>query len=433
MQRFIVLLSLLLLSAMAISQNTLRVFLENQPEIKSIEQLACTSFFTEKYKVMLEQPLDHRHPDKGTFLQRVIIADKGPDRPVVFITEGYNGGYSESANYINELSPMLEANQICMDHRYFGESWPEPLNWDYLTVRNAAADHHHLIELMKNYYSGKWISTGISKGGQTAVYHRWLYPNDVEVTVPYVAPLNFGVEDGRHEPFIKTIPGTAAQRKKIENFQLEMLKNRAKLLPKLEALCRDKNYTFRVDLDEVFDLCVLEYPFALWQWGRLTDHVPEANAPIDQLFEHLMLVSGPSYFAIEGHEGYKSFFVQAARELGYYGYDTQPFQALLTIKTAKGYLPRLFLPKELQVKYQPKTAKAVGRFIQSTDAKILFIYGEWDPWSASAFEVPQKQNFLKVVKPGGSHSTRIANLPQVQKQLVKETLERWLATDIQVP
>jgi hypothetical protein len=365
-------------------------------------------------------------------LQRVFIADKAVDSPVLFITEGYNGGYAERANYINELSPMLNSNQICMDHRYFGESWPEPINYDYLTVENAAADQHKVVELMKKYYSGKWISTGISKGGQTVVYHRWLYPDDVDASVPYVCPLNFGVEDGRHEPFLTTVPGTEEQRKNIVDFQLEILKNREEVLPLLEEFCQQKNYTFRITLNEVLDYCVLEYPFALWQWGREIDQIPCACDDIDVLFKHLMLVSGPSYFSIEGMEGIKSFFVQAARELGYYGYDTEPFVEYLSIKSAEGYLNRIFIPEELEIKYNKKTAKQVKKFIKKTDSKILFIYGGWDPWTASSFEVPEKENFLKIVKPKGSHSTRVSNLQPNQKNQVKEALERWLEIEVNI-
>lgn len=412
--------------------NQLENFLKSQPEVKSVEKIKGNDFFNATYKIMLEQAVDHSNPAKGSFTQRVFIADKGIKSPVVFITEGYNGGYAGNSRYINELSPMLNANQICVDHRYFGESWPEPLNWDYLTVENAAADHHKVVQLMKKYYSGKWISTGISKGGQTVVYHRWLYPNDVDASVPYVCPLNFGVEDGRHEPFIANIPGTPELRQKIVAFQLQILKNRTIILPKLKGFAKQKNYTFRIPMDEVLDYCVLEYPFALWQWGRMTGKVPSADEAIDKLFEHLMIVSGPSYFAIEGIEPLKSFFVQAARELGYYGYDTKPYKEYLSIKSAKGYLNRIFIPKELNIKYNKKTAKQVKKFIAKTDSKLLFVYGEWDPWSATGFEVPANDNFLKIVKPKGSHSTRINNLPDNQKIEVKETLEKWLNMEVNI-
>lgn len=431
MKQLTLLTAFLLFSVISIAQ-TLEAFLKAQPEIKSVERIDGNNFFKATYKVMFQQPVDHSNPEAGTFLQRVFIADKGSDHPVLFITEGYNGGYAGRKSYINELSPMLGANQICLDHRYFGESWPEPVRWEYLSVENAAADHHKVVELMKKYYSGKWISTGISKGGQTVVYHRWLYPDDVDASVPYVCPLNFGVEDGRHEPFITNVPGTAEQRQKIVDFQIQILKKRKIVLPKLVEHCKQKNFTFRISMDAVLDYCVLEYPFALWQWGRMIDDIPSADDDLDVLFNHLIAVSGPSYFAIEGQEGIKSFFVQAAQELGYYGYDTKPYQKYLSIKSAKGYLHDIFIPEGLIIKYNKKTAKQVRKYIETTDSKILFIYGAWDPWSATAFEVPKKSNLIKIEKPEGSHSTRINNLPEHQKKRVKETLENWLDMEVKV-
>lgn len=427
MKRLTLVLSILILAGSVLAQSTsLETFLKAQPEIKSVEAISGNDFFNSTYKVMFEQAVDHSDPAKGTFLQRVFIADKAKESPVVFITEGYSAYYAAIPQYINELSDMLNANQICVEHRYFGESWPEPLNWEYLTVRNAAADQHQVLNVMKRYFSGKWISTGISKGGQTAVYHRWLYPNDVDVSIPYVAPLNFGLEDGRHEPFIAQIPGTAEQRRKVLDFQTAILKNRDIYLPKLDSFCKQKNYTFRISMDEVLDYCVLEYSFALWQWGRLTDQIPEPSQSADKLFEHLMIVSGPSYFAIEDMESIKSFFVQAAVELGYYGYDIRPFRKYLSIKTAKNYLGKIFLPENVKLKYDKKPSREVKKFIESGNAKILFVYGGWDPWFASGFSVSDKENLLRIVKEGGSHSTRIKNLPDDQKQVVKTTLEKWL-------
>jgi len=433
MKKLQILILLLFLSFLTFAQiNTLEAFLNSQPQIKSVEKIQGNEFFSNTYKIMIEQFIDHSDFAKGVFLQRIFVAEKGKQNAVLLITEGYGAGYAARPRYLNELSPILNSNQICIEHRYFGESWPEPVNWEYLTVENAAADHHKITQLFKKYYSGKWINTGISKGGQTAVYHRSIYPKDVDVSVVYVCPLNFGVEDGRHEPFIRDIPGTPELRKQIEEFQLAILKNRELLIPKLREFSKQKNYTYRISIDEVLDYCVLEYPFALWQWGQLTDKVPSKNEDIDEMFNHLMIVSGPSYFAIEGMESIKSFFVQAAHELGYYGYDTKPFKKYLSIKSAKNYLSKIFLPEDLKLKYVAKTSKKVKKFIKTTDSKILFIYGEFDPWSASGFVVPEKDNFLKIVKTGGSHSTRINNLPENQKMKVQQKLEKWLEIPVRI-
>jgi len=84
----------------------------------------------------------------------------------------------------------------------------------------------------------------------------------------------------------------------------------------------------------------------------------------------------------------------------------------------------------LHIDYIKETAFRVKKFIQTTNEELIFIYGEFDPWTASAFEVPQKHNFLKIVKPGGSHSARIGNLPPEQKKQVTDKLEDWLGISI---
>jgi hypothetical protein len=41
-------------------------------------------------------------------------------------------------------------------------------------------------------------------------------------------------------------------------------------------------------------------------------------------------------------------------------------------------------------------------------------------------ETGDNDQIVKVVKPGGSHGTRIMNLPDDQKEEVLGTLEKWL-------
>ena len=81
--------------------------------------------------------------------------------------------------------------------------------WQYLTIKQAAADHHAIIQTLKAklYPRSKWVTTGISKGGQTTIFHRYFYPEDADVSVPYVAPLNLKEVDPRIERFLnKAMP-----------------------------------------------------------------------------------------------------------------------------------------------------------------------------------------------------------------------------------
>ena len=403
----------------------LNEFLSSQKEIISMKQLEGNSPFSEVWELMIRQPLDHTDTTDGFFLQRVFVAERDASKPVVFVTEGYTGEYAPWPSYENELSEILDATQVFVEHRYFGESIPDSIDWNYLTVANAATDHHEIIDLFDDYFTGKWISTGISKGGQTALYHLSLYPDDVDISVAYVAPLNYSVEDGRHELFIDLV-ATPEERKKVYDFQIETLKRRDRLMPAFKTFVKEGELKFRIPLDEVYDYCVLEYSFAFWQLGMPIKRIPGPGAPDSVVYRHLMTVSGPEYFAINGKEALRPFFVQAARELGYYGYDTKPFESWLKLKSANEYLSNVMLPEGMKIKFKPKTNKRVFKFIHDSDPRMIFIYGEYDPWSASGVEFEHKNNMLKIVKPAGSHGTRINNLPDQLRELVVETLKKWV-------
>lgn len=424
--RYAALLLFVLLSASASSfaQTVLEQKINAISAIKEIRPLE-TSEFSEKYVTYFTQPLDHRHPEKGSFRQRVIVSHVGFDRPTVIVTEGYGAAYALRSQYREELSKLLNANMIFVEYRYFLESTPEPKDWQYLTAENSADDLHAITTAFKNIYPGKWITTGISKGGQTTLLYRTFYPDDVDISVPYVAPLCYGVEDGRHEPFLHKV-STPENRKKIEDFQLEALKRKATLLPRFEKYCSEKNYSFRAPIEEIYDYSVLEYSFALWQWGTPISSIPATTASDDEIFSHLLAISEPGYFTADSPNA--SFFVQAARELGYYGYDVQPFKQYLSIQSSEGYLHRLMLPEELKdMPFDKTLSKKITKFLKKQDPKMIFIYGQNDPWTAAGVTwLKNKKNIHVFIQPNGSHLARISTLPEAEKAEVMELINEWL-------
>ncbi len=403
------------------------------------------NIYKQKYQLFVEQPIDHSNPSVGTFRQKVILFHNAFENPMVLVTEGYT---SRGANprYDNELCHLFNTNMIEVEHRYFEDSVPfmqddttiteETLNWDYMTARNEAADLHRVNQLFKKIYTGKWIATGISKGGQTAMFYTTYYPNDIDVSVPYVGPVCKGAEDGRHEPFLREFVGTEKDREILQNFQMEFLKRREKIQPMMEELSAKNSYKYRMPLSAIYDYCVLEFPFAFWQWGYKTDIVPDpATATDKEMFDFLVKTSGPDYFAEGGSTA--PFFVQAAKELGYYGYDTKPFKGLLTIKDAEGYLHKIFLPQSQEFKFDKYLYKDIVKFLDTTSSKMVFIYGEFDPWSAVMPVAPVKNESLKAkgkgrntmhlfVDPAGSHRARINTLPDSLRNEAISVIKKWL-------
>ena len=140
----------------------------------------------------------------------------------------------------------------------------------------------------------------------------------------------------------------------------------------------------------------------------------------------MLAISGPSYFIADSPT--LSFFVQAARELGYYGYDISPFKPYLSIKTSKDYLRRLMLPEDLKnMKFDKTLSKQIVRFLKKNDPKMIIIYGQNDPWTAAGVtRLKDKKNIFVFVETGGSHLARIGTMPENQKQKVMSLLKGWL-------
>lgn len=411
---------------MAGTLEPLRARLDTLTGVSQIEKLS-TDYYPEKYVMKFEQYVNPKDTALGKFRQRVVVCHRGFDRPTVLVTEGYGGKYALSPNYQEELSKLFDANVVFVEYRYFLESVPSPKNWDYLTAENSAYDLHRVTKTFRQLYPGKWMSTGISKGGQTTMLYRAYFPDDVDFSVAYVGPLCRGVEDGRHEPFLRKV-GTRKERRKIAGFQRRVLQQRSELMPMFERYVEEKGYTFRTSLDEIYDLSVLEYPFALWQWGTPVSGIPGRDADAKALFDHWMQISDPVYFSIG--QDTEPFNVQAARELGYYGYDTRPFEKWLTIRTAKGYLNRIMLPDELRdrVEFNPALYHKIYNFLKDNDPKIIFIYGEIDPWTAARVPTFEgKRNEQVYIQPRGSHLSRISNMPDEMRATIMKQIEVWLA------
>lgn len=399
--------------------------LRNLPAVISADTME-SKYYPHKFVLYMQQPLDADSPQAGCFAQRIIVAHAGFDRPTVMVTEGYDAAYATNPYYQEELSHLLNANLVFVEHRYFGESVPDSCNWDYLTVENALNDLHHVRSVFGDVYSGKWLATGISKGGQTAMFYRAFYPNDVDVTVPYVAPLNYSEEDERHMHFLSDDISSSANRKKVETAQLELLKRKASLLPLFTRYCAEKQYTFRVSLEEIYEFCVLEYAFALWQWGTPLTEIPSLKASDTTWFNHFIEISEPGYFSKE--TPYMPFNVQAVRELGYYAYDIRPFKKYLSMKTSKNYLRKVMLPEGLSyIKFDASLYKRTVQYLTKHDPKMIYIYGGADPWVASGVTwLKGKQQIHVYVLPNGSHTTRIVSFDNSTQKEIKDLLMQWL-------
>lgn len=415
----------LLCFSLLFSQNDLKKNLESLPGILNVEIIQPDSEYNEAYKIFIEQPIDHNHPEGEKFRQKFYLSHKDVSLPMVIELDGYNIDYNRE----NELSSILRCNKIVVEHRYFGESKPDSLDWNYLTIEQAANDHHKIIETLKKIYDKQWITTGISKGGQTTYIHKYYFPDDADASVCYVAPLNLAPEDPRIYHFLDNV-GTKECRDKMVAFQREVLKREDELIPMFIEDTKKSGYNYSIgDYEFIFEYVVLEYGFAFWQWQYTKcSQIPDTTASNDDLFEHLKTGSSFSYFSDQEIESNLPFIYQAYTQMGYYGYDISNFKDLL--KEVKEPTSRIFLPDYMKPVYDCCIMQEINTWIQKHGNNMIFIYGEIDSWSATAVELTGETNAIKMVKPGGNHRTRIKSFNEKDQEYIINTIEDWIGYEV---
>lgn len=123
-----------------------------------------------------------------------------------------------------------------------------------------------------------------------------------------------------------------------------------------------------------------------------------------------------------GTNGAGPYYRQAATQLGW---------ADLQFKHLKGvrhypdiYQPNSVLPQEMRSTYNNRTMADVDRWVKTRGQRMMFIYGENDPWSAEKF-TPSHRDSHRYDVPGANHGASIANLPAAQQAEAVATIKRW--------
>ena len=160
---------------------------------------------TRTYVIYYNQPLKHAQPQGAHFPLRALITVFKDGDPTKAVNHIYVSGYSIMSAYLAqpesvfatskdacdaEIAHRYHANFIQIEHRYFQQSAPQNCwtNLDDLRAEEAAADFHNLFEALKKVLKGKYVMSGVSKGGITTLLQHRFYPNDMDIFVPYSAP-----------------------------------------------------------------------------------------------------------------------------------------------------------------------------------------------------------------------------------------------------
>ncbi|GAB3448268.1 S28 family serine protease [Actinophytocola sediminis] len=371
------------------------------------------------------QPVDHSNPAGRTFEQRFQLLHRAQDRPMVLHTTGYD--MPEYA-FRAEPTALLDANQISVEQRFFTPSRPDPADWSKLDIRQAASDHHRIVQALKPLYTASWISTGASKGGMTSIYHRRFYPRDVDGVVAYVTPNDANNrEDTAYDEFLDTVGATPACRTALRTLQHEALSRRTDLVNRYDAYAKANGLTFEEvfgSTDKAFEMTVLDVEWAFWQYSGEPncDTVPSRDATTDEIFEFIDAVAGFAFYADEGITPYAPYYYQAATQLGW----PQPTFRYLKdlVRYPNLYVANSSLPAELRSRHDPWPMTDVDKWVRRDASQLLFVYGGNDPWGAEPFH-PGGQDTHTYTAPGANHGADIELLTPADRAAATSTLLRW--------
>jgi len=378
------------------------------------------------FVLWFRQPVDQHQPDGDQFEQRITVWHKGFDRPTVLHTTGYAG---MAGAFTAEPTRLVDGNQLDVEERYFGKSGPARKDWTKLDIWQAATDHHRIVQAFQALYDGRWVSTGVSKGGMTSVYHRRFYPGDVDATVAYVAPQDVVNEQDSYVDFLQHAGTDAHCNEALRTVQRNALYRRVTLLPMLVRQGLKYGQTFG-SADRAFEAAVLDLSFKFWQYRTQASCllVPGRGATDQQLFTFIDQVVDWSSYSDSGIAPYLAYYYQATAQLNWpdVATGTTWLKGLLHYREA-GAAPAA-VPDSVEPKHDNAAMEDIDHWVKTAAARMLFVYGENDPWSAEKFEPgPGMRDSHWYVVPAGNHDAAIAGLPTAARTEATKTLQGWVS------
>jgi hypothetical protein len=405
-----------------LTQSQLLQKLRALPGVSEVEQGSGTKNLS-YYILHFTQPIDHENPSLGSFEQEVSLLHRNEQAPVPMVVN--SSGYADiDGNVAVELTRLLDGNQVSIEHRYYGGSRPVPTDWSKLTIKQAADDEHAIIEALKTVYGGAFVTTGVSKGGMAAVFHRRFWPDDVDGTVAYVAPISFGAPDPRYPKQFDKI-GTDDCRAAVRAIAAETLARR----DQMELRARDEEgdtYT-RVKVGPAVEAAISGLEWGFWQYATADacTQLPETTATDQELYDFLEDHSAASEYADAALARYEPYYYQSRSQLGYPDGYAEYLSGSLRYGDAD-YLGELPCDEPA---YDSEAMRGIAQWAEDFGERLLFVYGGWDPWFAGRFPVGSAAQSKSFVKDDGNHDTKLASLDPLNRGPAFAMIKQWTGVE----
>jgi hypothetical protein len=380
------------------------------------------------FELHFTEPIDHADPSRGTFQEYAELIHADESAPTVLYTSGYGVGF---ASHRGELATGLGGNQLRVQYRYFDQDVTNP-DWSDLTVEQAAADFHDIVGDMRPIEDGAWLHSGGSKGGMTALFSRYLYPDDVDGIVAYVAPIMTANPDARFATVLDNM-GDATCRTNLRAAQRAIASQRTAIETSVAA----DGHTYAIlGMDYATQVAIIELEWSFWQFGGEGQcaAIPAATADAQTLYKFLTEWSPPAGYDDDTMKNTDwPYTWQVMSQLGYPQLDYSGIADLVTVDY-QDLSPQLPTGAPVPT-LDSSLSDSIISWAQSTAPRVILVYGQWDPWSAGgAIDVSASNDSYKYTVAGASHiSATIGNLDAASQAQIADALGRWTGATFTLP
>lgn len=395
------------------TNNILDIFPES-----TIHVLPSTNHYQSEYIVHIKQYIDHSHPQLGSFSQRIFLSHYDFNAPTVVKISGYAAQYD-----MTEISDILQSNQIIIEHRYYGKSKiTDSIPYNYLSNDQAAQDVHFIINQVKKLYRGKFLSTGISKGGTSCLIHKALFPEDVDATVVFSTPMITSMNDSRVDTFMNEV-GSAKIREKIFQFQKESIFNLDSIQNLMKIDYTDCGYERIGGVYNALQCAILDFPYIYWQMGHSSAVLNGPKSPNDY-YEILKAVVDLAKYCDEQIKKDELAYYQFFTENGFYTY-SDSIKKQLDITSLRNNR-NVFLPKNIEATYDKDYIRNIITKLNNKGNKIISIYSDKDPWYATYWKPNSLLNSILIVDENVTHNINIKDLSDLKQELILFKIKKWM-------
>ena len=382
------------------------------PHVTSVAETPCGDYVTGQvrcFSIQFDQPITHEDPEGKRFSQRLFLAHRGCESPNLV----GDWGYSQDYFFDDELSVLYQTNALWIEHRFQGESLPAATDWDWtaLTIENGATDMHEIVDAFKQHYGGRWVSTGASKGGVTATYHKFLFPDDLDGAIPYVAPASRFRVDSAYQTYLNTtLPEPCAQR--VRDVQVAALTTRrAMMLQRIAAAAGPGGEALTLEY------ATAHFDWAFWQYYGVEycANVPTAASSDTVFWNFFSFFTGlsPAAPAIDETASYGALYYEWLTEQGF----ALQINAQITphlaepsaLATMEDNFQQMF-PGVALPRYDGSVTGRTRAWVRDQAENVLLIYGQYDPWSGGAMDDPTRPSSGRFFVPDATHGAQISGL-----------------------